>query len=118
MPVQQTRVKAGEPKREIDSDSPRWLYAGRHHGGEAGVGGPEPELAACVPRAHRRRPPQPPNALLPRLTRLLAMSSDISKADQIAYRLYTKLSHVLYDGRVPTELLPGRAPGKVDKWVS
>ncbi|PCH37077.1 hypothetical protein WOLCODRAFT_140700 [Wolfiporia cocos MD-104 SS10] len=43
------------------------------------------------------------------------MSNDIQKADQIAYRLHTKLVLVVYDGR-STEELPAEA--KVDKWFN
>jgi hypothetical protein len=53
------------------------------------------------------------------------MSNDAAKADQIAYRIYTKLALVVSDARAPPAppahppaIGPGATtPAKVDKWV-
>jgi autophagy-related protein 13 len=55
------------------------------------------------------------------------MSNDIQKADQIAYRLFTKLVLVVNHARATAgvdvigaegSVQGGKATGKVDKWVS
>ena len=46
------------------------------------------------------------------------MSNDIQKADQIAYRLFTKLTLVVNQARSTLDPPPSaRAQTKVDKWV-
>ena len=55
-----------------------------------------------------------PSLLSERFFRRLAMSNDTQKADQIAHRLYTKLTLVVNHARATAE--PG-PQAKVDKWV-
>jgi hypothetical protein len=43
----------------------------------------------------------------------MSTTTDAQRADQIAYRVYTKLALVLADARAP----PPPGPAKADKWV-